>query len=87
MNPGFIRLGLFGAVASAFIGCGRPSVESVADRSEHKKAEWRQRRVQAEERFAEIAQRLPPSQRDRLRQELRREFDDGDRELETAALR
>ena len=87
MNRILARLGLYGTIAAAFIGCGGAAVESVADRSERKKTEWRQQRIHAEERFAEVAQRLSPSQREGLHKELRREFDDGDRELESEALR
>jgi len=84
MNRTIAHCGLFAALSAAFIGCGGPSTESTANRSEQKKSEWRRKRVQAEERFAEIAARLPRAQGERLHEELRREFDQGDRELESS---
>lgn len=82
-----IRLGLFAAASAAFTGCGGPSPESPAERADAKREEWRRQRTNAEERFAEVAQRLSPAQQQRLREELRREFDEGDRNLEAATLR
>jgi hypothetical protein len=81
MNRTITRLGLSAALAVSFIGCEAGTDGLAIDRSEQKKTLWRQKRVQAEERFAEIAERLPLAQRERLHEELRREFDEGERDL------
>ena len=87
MNQRLFRQMLLGAIAALFIGCGGAPVESTADRIEVKKEEWRRQRSNAQERFEEVASRLSPDQRQRLRGELEREFDEGDRSLETSRLR